>query len=154
MKIFIMRHGEAELIVTTDSARHLTPQGKAQSSTQGKKLKATNIVFDRILVSPYVRAQETFDEVNTAFGGTLNEQKEIWDELTPYGDSALVKDYLTVLAEQQVNNVLIVSHLPLVGDIAYELCHGRTAMNFYTAAIALIEWDGVKGELAEAYYPA
>ena len=31
MKIFIMRHGEAEVVASSDEARHLTEYGRKQS---------------------------------------------------------------------------------------------------------------------------
>ena len=39
MKIFIMRHGEAEVIASSDEARHLTDYGRKQSILQGQWLK-------------------------------------------------------------------------------------------------------------------
>ncbi len=37
--------------------------------------------LDRILVSPYVRAQETFHQVNQAFDLELENKFEIWEGL-------------------------------------------------------------------------
>ena len=66
MKIFIMRHGEAEVMAKTDKARRLTEYGKKQAFAQGlwlaKQLNST--ALERVLVSPYQRAQETFEQVN------------------------------------------------------------------------------------------
>ena len=39
MKIFIMRHGEAEVIASSDEARHLNDYGRKQSILQGQWLK-------------------------------------------------------------------------------------------------------------------
>ena len=39
MKIFIMRHGEAEVVSSSDEARHLTDYGRKQSILQGQWLK-------------------------------------------------------------------------------------------------------------------
>ena len=72
MNIFIMRHGEAEVMANSDKARRLTAYGIKQAFSQGEWLKqhlSTLVInsLDRILVSPYVRAQETFHQVNQAF---------------------------------------------------------------------------------------
>lgn len=39
MKVFIMRHGEAEVVASSDEARHLTEYGRKQSISQGQWLK-------------------------------------------------------------------------------------------------------------------
>lgn len=153
MKVYIMRHGEAELIAPLDSERRLTEYGKHKALQQGKKLAEAQIQFDKVLVSPYVRAQQTFEQVNLAFNGRLDGLPETWEALTPDGSSVLVKDYLEILAEQGINNLLIVSHLPLVGEIADALCESRPAISFATATIALIDWQGKTGMPEQIYYP-
>ncbi|MCW9714750.1 phosphohistidine phosphatase SixA [Avibacterium sp. 21-594] len=140
MKIFVMRHGEAQTIAPSDSARPLTENGKQQSYQQGQWLHSINAEFDKVLVSPYLRAQQTFEQVNLAFQNQLQTKLETWDGITPYGDAGLVRDYLTVLAQDGVESLLIISHLPLVGDIVRELC-GRNPANFYPAVIVEIETD-------------
>ena len=63
MNIWIMRHGEAGFDAPTDSERTLTEKGKNAAFLQGKWLGEQciprNIQFDKILVRPYVRAQQT-----------------------------------------------------------------------------------------------
>ena len=56
MKVFIMRHGESEVMAQSDKERRLTDYGKHQSILQGEwlqqYLKMTGIVLDKVLVSP------------------------------------------------------------------------------------------------------
>ena len=108
MKIFIMRHGEAEVIASSDEARHLNDYGRKQSILQGQWLKthlnSTALSVQKVIVSPYVRAQETFELVNSALGNTLNDI-EIWSGITPYGNATLVADYLSVLQEEGIEFV-------------------------------------------------
>ena len=102
MKIFVMRHGEAEVIASSDEARHLNNYGRKQSISQGQWLKnhlnSTALSVQKVIVSPYVRAQETFELVNSALDNTLNDV-ETWSGITPYGNATLVADYLSVLQE-------------------------------------------------------
>ena len=56
-----------------------------------------------MIVSPYVRAQETFELVNSALDNILNDV-ETWSGITPYGNATLVADYLSVLQEQGVES--------------------------------------------------
>ena len=137
MRLFVMRHGEAELMVNSDKERCLNARGKEQSTLQGTWLKSTALDLDKVLVSPYTRALETFNQINEVYEQKLTDKLKIWDGITPYGDSGIVSDYLSVLAEEGVENVLIISHLPLVGDIVKEMC-GRNPASFYPATIAEI----------------
>ena len=55
MKIFIMRHGEAEVVSSSDEARHLTDYGRKQSILQGQWLKthlnSTALSVQKVIVS-------------------------------------------------------------------------------------------------------
>ena len=57
MKIFIMRHGEAEVIASSDESRHLNDYGRKQSISQGQWLKthlnSTALSVQKVIVSPY-----------------------------------------------------------------------------------------------------
>ena len=152
MNIFIMRHGEAEVMANSDKARRLTAYGIKQAFSQGEWLKQylSMLVInslDRILVSPYVRAQETFRQVNQAFDLELENKLETWEGITPYGYAHSVIDYLEVLKHDGVKSVLIISHLPLVGEIVAELYGKRNPIPFYPATIAQLLWDGNKSEI-------
>ena len=76
MKVFIMRHGESEVMAQSDKERRLTDYGKHQSTLQGEwlqqYLKMTGIVLDKVLVSPYTRAQQTFTAVSAVIARTGN----------------------------------------------------------------------------------
>ena len=62
-----MRHGEAEVVASSDETRRLTDYGRKQSISQGQWLKThlnlTALSVQKVIVSPYVRAQETFELV-------------------------------------------------------------------------------------------
>ena len=151
MNIFVMRHGQAECLAPSDRQRKLTHFGINQARQQGLWLKSQNIHFDYALVSPYDRAQETFAAVSMALKVQI--KHENWDALTPHGCTDLVLDYLPLLEEQGVKNLLIVSHLPLVGFLVYDLCHTRHLIRFSPATIAQINWDGNKGIFIQSKEP-
>ena len=149
MRIFVMRHGEAEMMAQSDKSRCLTERGKAQASAQGNWLKSLVPEFDKVLVSPYVRALETFEHINLSYQNQLSDKQEIWDAITPYGNPELVSDYLATLSDQNMQNVLIISHLPLVGEIIAELC-GKNPIGFYPSTIAEVDWDTEQGTIIQA----
>lgn len=135
MQIYIMRHGEAGYHAFCDADRALTDYGQQQSQQVALWLKSQAIDLDYALVSPYLRAQQTFAEVNHII--PVN-QFEILDALTPDGSSEQVADYLSILQAKKVESVLIVSHLPLVGYLVSELCPAITPPMFSTASIACV----------------
>ncbi|MDP9499368.1 phosphohistidine phosphatase SixA [Bisgaard Taxon 45] len=151
MDIFVMRHGEAEMMAKSDKERHLNLRGIQQAISQGEWLKSTMMV-DKVLVSPYVRAQQTFEQINDVYAEQLAEKMETWDHITPYGNSHTVLSYLALLAIQGVRSVLIVSHLPLVGEIVFSLC-GHSSVSFYPSTITHVQWDGEIGNIVQVKYP-
>ena len=146
MHLFIMRHGEAELMANSDKARHLNANGREQS-----RLQSTALEFDKVLVSPYTRALETFDEINQVFEQQLSDKLEVWEGITPYGDSGLVSSYVALLEKEGHSNLLLISHLPLVGDIVKELC-GRNPASFYPATIVEVHLNNQRAEVKEIKY--
>lgn len=151
MDIFVMRHGEAELMAKSDKDRHLTSRGIQQTIAQGTWLKS-NAQLDKVLVSSYVRAQETFEQINLVYDNQLVHCAEVWEGITPYGNAHTVVSYLDWLADQGAKSVLLVSHLPLVGEIVSALC-GRNPISFYPSTIAKIERNQSSGILIQAKYP-
>ena len=138
-------------MANSDKERHLNANGKEQALMQGTWLKSTALSFDKVLVSPYARALETFAQVNSVYDQILSDKLDIWDAITPYGDSGVVGNYLSVLVEDGLQNVLLISHLPLVGDIVKELC-GRNPANFYPATIVEIHLDDECAEVKGIKY--
>ena len=146
MRIFIMRHGEAEQIAKTDSKRNLTLHGRQQAEEQGSWLSEAANHIDKVIVSPYNRALQTYDHLAGNTETTLPSEIETWEAVTPYGNSTMVVDYLITLWQQGVKNVLIVSHLPFVEDLVTALCESPQQVGFSTGTIAEVTWEGEEGE--------
>lgn len=102
-------------------------------------LNGQSVDIERVLVSPYLRAQQTLTQVREVF--PLPEGEEVLPELTPGGDPALVACYLQVLANEGVKSALVISHLPLVGYLVAQLCPQEAPPMFATSAIACIDFD-------------
>ncbi|MCL1027858.1 phosphohistidine phosphatase SixA [Serratia silvae] len=137
MQVLIMRHGEAALDAASDSVRPLTVCGRDESRQMAAWLNTKSVDIERVLVSPYLRAEQTLETVRETL--TLPEGEEVLPELTPGGDVGLVSCYLQALAKEGVAAVLVVSHLPLVGYLVAELCPGECPPMFATSAIANVE---------------
>lgn len=141
-----MRHGEAALEAASDAVRPLTLCGRDESRQMAAWLNTKSVDIERVLVSPYLRAEQTLATVREAL--TLPEGEEVLPELTPGGNAEQVGSYLQALAMQGVSSVLIVSHLPLVGYLVAELCPGECPPIFATSAIANVDLpaDGSYGK--------
>ncbi|MWN04926.1 phosphohistidine phosphatase SixA [Gilliamella sp. Pas-s95] len=135
MKVCIMRHGEAGFSASSDSSRTLTNHGIEQSNQAGIWLKQQNYRFDFGLVSPYLRAQQTLTELSSHVSVASVETHSF---LVPGGSPSHAVDILTMLLNDGVENVIVVSHLPLVGYLVNELCPQVSPPMFPTAAIACI----------------
>lgn len=165
MRIWVMRHGEAAFNTPRDSQRSLTNKGQIMSFSQGKwlaqRLYDQNVTFDKILVSPYLRAQQTLDKLLegiqavgfTQHFANLTKTIETWEGITPAGNVENVLSYLTFLSEEGAKNVLIISHLPLVYELTQALTAYQYSVHFYPAVIAEIEWQGKIGQLLLAMSP-
>ncbi|AGH74440.1 phosphohistidine phosphatase SixA [Edwardsiella piscicida] len=152
MQVFIMRHGEAALEAASDAQRPLTQVGHAESVRMAAWLGSQVENIDRVLVSPYLRAQQTLAAVREAL--SLPSEVEILNELVPGGDADVTASYLEVLSQQASQRVLVISHLPLVGYLVSALCPQETPPMFSTSAIAAVTLNGAAGELAWQVSPS
>jgi phosphohistidine phosphatase len=148
MKVFIMRHGEAGSFALNDAQRTLTERGEAQSQQVAEAVISQGVTgFDLVLVSPYIRAQQTWDVISHRFSAKRVEECE---DITPYGQSDDVHEFICALAETQgLDSVLLVSHLPLVGYLTAEFVNDMVAPMFPTSGFAAVDYDLEKrdGEL-------
>lgn len=155
MKIWIMRHGEAGFNSTSDSQRSLTEQGKKISFEKGlwlgNRLTQQNQQIDKILVSPYLRTQQTLTELTKGIfqisKDLQTEDIEIWQGITPAGNPQNVVSYLDILRKEGIKNLLIISHLPLVYELVSYLTLHQSQVHFYPAVIAEIDWSKNNGKL-------
>ncbi|MDX5629270.1 MULTISPECIES: phosphohistidine phosphatase SixA [unclassified Brenneria] len=143
MQVLIMRHGDAVPDAASDSQRPLSTRGYDESQKMAFWLNNQAINIDRVLVSPYLRAQQTLAAVRDIL--PLPEEDECLSELTPGGNAKLVGYYLQTLAKEGTDTVLVISHLPLVGYLVAELCPAETAPMFATSAIASVSVDSQSG---------
>ncbi|WP_117234520.1 phosphohistidine phosphatase SixA [Vibrio maerlii] len=154
MKIFIMRHGEAEHFASSDAERNLTPNGVSQSKAVARACVQQGVSeFDTVLVSPYIRAQQTWQAISEHFG---SDDVQTSDDITPYGQSDDVFEFVCALAEtQNLESILLVSHLPLVGYLTSEFVRDIAPPMFPTSGLVCIEFDleRQQGELVWKIHP-
>ncbi|WGI26814.1 phosphohistidine phosphatase SixA [Halomonas alkaliantarctica] len=136
--VLIMRHGEAAPGYP-DQARRLTSHGEREAEKMArwlaKRVAAGELFTPRIYASPFARAQQTAQTLCDALGASL----ETLDFITPDDSPQAVSDWL--LEQPESAPIMLVSHMPLVGDLAGLLVEGSPAqgIGFPTAAIAELE---------------
>lgn len=136
MKIWILRHGQAESMAASDPERALTDYGRREASVVAKLLDGEPL--DNILASPYLRAQQTAELVSSRVAYPRGIATAAW--LTPDDDPHQVLDFL---AERNERSLLLVSHQPLVGQLISLLIEGHKGGHYPmpTAGLACVEVD-------------
>ncbi len=142
MELFVLRHGHAESEAPKDSLRALSTLGK-QEVEQAIQANVESLAgVQRLLVSPYLRAQQTATIAAELLG---TKSTETCDLIVPGGRPSEVIQHVYDYAESHnLDSIMLVSHQPLVGVLIDELCGlepGRHRMA--TASLAAIDTDVV-----------
>ncbi|MDP9510939.1 phosphohistidine phosphatase SixA [Pseudomonas idahonensis] len=134
MKLWVLRHGQAESHAPTDAQRNLTAHGREE--VLGSAAQLIGQPISAIIASPYVRAQQTAQLVREALGFEAEIRTVPW--LTPEANPLQVLQQL-----DGADNLLLVSHQPLVGSLIGLLQHGhlRDPQPMNTASLAELEGD-------------
>ncbi|MFJ7146477.1 MAG: phosphohistidine phosphatase SixA [Pseudomonas protegens] len=134
MKLWVLRHGQAESHAPTDAQRNLTAHGREE--VLGSAAQLIGQPISAIIASPYVRAQQTAQLVREALGFEGEVRTVSW--LTPEANPLQVLQQL-----DSADNLLLVSHQPLVGSLIGLLQHGhlRDPQPMNTASLAELEGD-------------
>lgn len=145
MKLFLMRHGEAELYATSDAERNLTETGIKECQIAGQWLKQNVNDIGFAMVSPYVRAQQSFEALSNVI--TVKAHQTI-DDITPQGDATWVADYLDVLISENTKHkhMLVVTHMPLISQLLDNMIIKPAGVFFPTGGIAMIDIDESLGK--------
>lgn len=142
MRIFVMRHGQAQAMASSDQSRELTAYGKNEVEHMANRLVQQKLQFDVIYVSPYIRAQQTALIVKNTL--TASPSLTTLDFITPEDSAKQMHDYIDGSFDDNndaIKNVLIVSHMPLVSYLVAEFTNGQHAPLFQTASVAEIDYD-------------
>lgn len=134
MRLWVLRHGEAEPRANSDAERRLTAHGREQVLRSAAQL--LGCAPQVILASPYVRAQQTAALVHEALGLT--------SRCRPCPGSPRKRPAAGHRRAGQagVEQVLLVSHQPLVGTLVCLLEHGHRKDPAPMGTASLAELDG------------
>lgn len=149
MDLFILRHGDAAHVARSDQERCLTACGQEEAHSTLTQCQADLAAVMHMLVSPYVRAQQTAQIAAKYLPPAAVTQT--CELLVPEANPQKLIDYLQYLQQQkQLSSVLLVSHQPLVGTLLNKLCGfevGRYSMG--TSALAAVKTDVLAAGLGQ-----
>ena len=110
MRLYLLRHADAEDLRTTDAARELTPKGKRQAETVGACCQRLGLRPDVLLASPYRRTVQTAEAVAGALEGiSVKTEDFLKSGMEPERAFAGLQAY------GWVESVLLVGHQPDIG---------------------------------------
>lgn len=135
MKLWILRHGEAEPRKTTDPERALTVRGRSDAAAAGRFLQHHASASVVVAASPYVRAQQTAQAAQESLPGT---NLVTVDWCTPDDDPGAAIEQLALRGEEEL---LLVSHQPFVSSLAGLLLHGSANAGPPMHTASLLELD-------------
>ncbi|WP_068827777.1 phosphohistidine phosphatase SixA [Pseudomonas sp. BMS12] len=150
MTLWLLRHGEAEPRARNDAERALTERGRKEVRKSAEHLRGRALAH--ILVSPYLRAQQTAELVRESLGLSLPLTTVEW--ATPDDSPRLAASHL----DAYPGECLLVSHNPLLGSLSGLLLHGHLQQSLGLSTASLVELDGdlVPGlmHLAALHHPS
>lgn len=144
MQIIFMRHGEAVYKAANDGVRPLNELGKRQAFSTGEQLKTWlgSHQIDKILVSPYLRAQQTMEQVIQAAG--LQAPIEEIDGLRP---ACNARDALEVIGDKAGECTLVVCHMSIVAFMV-SILTGEEPVGFELAEARVLDMPVVAADQA------
>lgn len=146
MHLFVLRHGHAEAEAPTDKQRPLSLEGNHEVKTIVARCAGELEKVELVFVSPYLRAQETFQAAREVLPTLYKEDLNL---IVPGGDAQRAIDFL---AERQASDdlsaVLLITHQPFAGTFVDKLCDLEAgAYRIGTAGLAAIDADPVAAGL-------
>lgn len=149
MKLWVLRHGEAESQASVDSERKLTARGVEQVQAQSLRWHS-HMAPTQVWVSPYVRTQQTVRAWRDTLPAPDLFNYETVDWLTPDTPVMQVVDQLGLRDESA--EVLLVSHQPLVSELVAFLTGEPTwSCGMSTAYLAELQLPLVARGMADKY---
>lgn len=113
MRVILIRHGEADPDRSgIDSERALTERGHQQAKQTAQFLHESGIKPDLFVVSPYLRAQQTFSHIQAFYPDVAVEE---YAGITP--DEPAVPAFQW-LAQKTAETIVVVCHMNFVAYLA------------------------------------
>lgn len=131
------RHGEAVAQAPTDAERALTERGRLEVLALWQTLCEEGVRVDRLIASPYRRAQQTALCIARAYGGM---DQEACGYLVPEAQPEQFLDWL--IGQPESGNLVLVSHMPMVSLLTAAWVGDPTSRpGFRVGAVACLDME-------------
>lgn len=142
MRLYFVRHGEAEDLAPTDHSRELTERGKERIRKSAQVLRRLDITPEFIYSSPRIRANQTAELIAEA----LNMDVTITEDVNFGFDWHNIKRLIANLKSR--DEVMFVGHNPDMSQIVHNLTGATVGMKKGGfARIDIVNPKAKKGEL-------
>ncbi len=155
IRLYLLRHAEAEVDAADDSLRNLTELGWEQASAVSDWLCGQVVAPARIITSPLLRAQQTSLVVQQS----LNLPEAVVEPaLMPDGDIVRAEQAIAMAFRDGIDELIVVSHMPLIASLSYWLQEGVMSVGdaFSLAEVRVIEAEVLApglGRLGTGFIP-
>jgi phosphohistidine phosphatase len=148
-RLVLIRHGKAAADAPNDLERPLAPRGQRDAPAIGAYLAAQGVRVDRVLVSPALRARQTWSGTGVEATETVIEDRIYDNDI-----GSLLRAVQDTPAT--IRTLVLVGHNPSFGELADALDDGTGDANarrelrsgYPTSAVAIFEpsgaWDAVE----------
>lgn len=123
MMLYLLRHGEAEPSAANDAARRLTVRGRQDVDSVARQFLENKLPLQLCISSPYVRAVQTAERFLDQVASDLALSQD--PLLTPEVRAA---DVMRLLETLQAEQVMLVSHNPLLSELNALLTEGNISL--------------------------
>ena len=149
-RLVLVRHAKTVSAAASDAERPLTERGRRQASLLGTRLAEQRLGVTHALVSPAVRARETWSGVAAGLDGATHELVDDLYVATPDDVLSAVRTSGSV-----ADTLVVVGHNPTIADLAWllagdvpggaydELRSGGYSPSTTTLFAAESEWEDV-----------
>jgi len=138
MKLFLMRHAEAETGEQMDPTRKLTDTGKRQAKMMGKWLDRQDIKMPIVLQSNFHRSQSTAKRVAKQIDAPVITTGRLDPEVSP---EVAWREIRKLAAANRAQSVVAISHGPLVEKLLAFLICAPTISQLHFAHGAIAHFD-------------
>ena len=139
--LLFMRHGKATPEKSSDRTRPLTPRGLKDTFLVGQAIFAKDVIIDKIICSPAVRAIQTLEQVQQSYRDvTIVLSDEIY---TAQSTSELLAAIEKPIANSD-QSILIIGHNPTISALVEVLSDTPTEMSpgdCHAVTIAASSWE-------------
>lgn len=155
MWLYLFRHGIAwdrqDPLCPPDIQRPLTPKGVLKTRAAAVGIKRLNPVFNKLWVSPYLRARETLEEASDALGFE-DMSPEVFEDMSPMGS---VTKFLKRVRCAEARGIFCIGHAPHLDDVIQEAIHARNgSFRLKKAGLAVLWFENQRFTLHEFYAPS